>query len=91
MSLVELTFKPKRKIVATRSIIGKEEYSNGSFMKRQTSKIITERDMFNVNKISSSIGGSGIIIMATITTMPIAMRISLFFKKLANAPRFIFV
>ena len=40
------------------------------------------------NKISKSIGGKGIIIIATIMTMPIAIIISLFFSKLLNAPKF---
>ena len=58
-------------------------------MNKQISRMITEREIFSVKSISSNMGGSGIIIIATIMTMPIARIMSLFLSMLLNAPKFI--
>ena len=51
--------------------------------------MITEREMFTVNKMSNNAGGSGNTIIATMNTSPMASEISLFFNNSETFPKFI--
>jgi hypothetical protein len=62
------TLRPSRKRVAIRSSGGKELNSRGSRMLRLTSRIVSEKVMFRTMRMSSSIDGSGMIIIATMPT-----------------------
>ena len=71
------TLSPRRKSVAIRSSGGNELNSSGSRMFRLTSRIVSENVMLRTIRMSSSVGGSGTIIIATMPTTAAARKASL--------------
>ena len=77
MSRAAETLSPSRKRVAIRSSDGNELNSSGSRMLSETSRIVSEKVMLRTIRMSSSIGGSGMIIIATMPTTAAARTASL--------------
>ena len=77
MSRAAETLSPRRKSVAIRSSGGNELNSSGSRMLSDTSRIVSEKVMFRTMRMSSSVAGSGMIIIATMPTTAAASSASL--------------
>ncbi len=80
MTRVDATFSARRNSVATSRTVGKMAKSSGLTVYTETSRTISPSAMLKVNTRSSTSGGSGSTIMASIITSskgvpsPISMR-----------------
>ena len=70
ITLVDATFKPKRKTVAKSKTVGKLEKSNGLKVCRATIKTNNEINKFEVNNMSRNHGLNGMTIIAIKTIIP---------------------